>query len=73
MLRAGGPDEKEQLACATHKWKVVVHELVSPIGFLEAKNAAMERTKKEASGQRSDCIEPKEDNGSFSFRQGSKK
>ena len=69
MLRAGGPDEKEQLACAMHKLKAVVHEVVSPAGLLEAKNAPMERKKSEANGQRSDCIEQKEDNGSFSFRQ----
>ena len=69
MLRAGGPDEKEQLACAMHKLKVVVHEVVSPAGLLEAKNAPMERKKNEASGQMSDCIEQKEDNGSFSFCQ----
>ena len=73
MLRAGGPDEKEQLACAMHKLKVVVHEVVSPAGLLEAKNAPMERKKSEANGQRSDCIEQKEDNGSFSFRQGVQK
>ena len=45
MLRAGGTDEKEQLACAKHKLKVVVHEVVSPAGLLEAKNAPMERKK----------------------------
>ena len=39
MLRAGGPDEKEQLACAMHKLKVVVHEVVSPAGLSEAKDA----------------------------------
>ena len=69
VLRAGGPDEKEQLACAMHKLKVVMHEVVSPAGLLEAKTAPMERKKSEASGHRSDCIEQKEDNGSFSFRQ----
>ena len=73
MLRAGGPNEKEQLACAMHELKVVVHEVVSPAGILEAKNAPMERKKNEASGQMSDCIEQKEDNGSFSFRQGVQK
>ena len=73
MLRAVGTDEKEQLACAMHKLKVVVHEVVSPAGLLEAKNAPMERKKNEASGQMSDCIEQKEDNGSFSFRQGVQK
>ena len=46
VLRAGGPDEKEQLACAMHELKVVVHEVVSPAGLLEAKNAPMERKKK---------------------------
>ena len=45
MLRAGWPDEKEQLACATHKLKVVVHEVVSPAGLLEAKTAPMEQKK----------------------------
>ena len=69
MLRAGGPDEKEQMARSMHKLKVVVREVVSPAVLLEAKNAPMERKKNEASGHRSDCIEQKEDNGSFSFRQ----
>ena len=67
------PDEKEQLACAMHELKVVVHEVVSPAGLLEAKNAPMERKKSEASGQRSDCIDQKEDNGFFSLRQGVQK
>ena len=57
MLRAGGPDEKEQLACAMHELKVVVHEVVSPAGLLEAKNAPMEREENEPNEQRSDWIE----------------
>ncbi len=73
MLGAGGPDEKEQMVRTMHELKVVVHEVVSPAGLLEAKNAPMERKKSEANGQRSDCIEQKEDNGSFSFRQGVQK
>ena len=57
VLRAGGPDEKEQLACAMHKLKAVVHEVVSPAGLLEAKNAPMEREENELNEQRSDWIE----------------
>ena len=57
MLRAGGPDEKEQLACAMHELKVVVHEVLSPAGLLEAKNAPMEREENELNEQRSDWIE----------------
>ena len=57
MLRAGGPDEKEQLACAMHKLKAVVHEVVSPAGLLEAKNAPMEREENELNGQRRNWIE----------------
>ena len=73
VLRAVGTDEKEQMARTMHKLKATVHEVMSPAGLLEAKNAPMERKKNEASGQRSDCIEQKEDNGSFSFRQGVQK
>ena len=69
VLRAVGTDEKEQMARSMHKLKAAVHGVVSPAGLLEAKNAPMERKKNEASGHRSDCIEQKEDNGSFSFRQ----
>ena len=57
MLRAGGPDEKEQLACAMHKLKVVMHEVVRPAGLLEAKNAPMEGEENEQNEQRSDWIE----------------
>ena len=46
MLRAGGPDEKEQMVRTMNELKVVVHEVVSPAGLLEAKNAPMERKKK---------------------------
>ena len=73
MLRAGGPDEKEQTACAMHELKVVVHEVVSPAGLLEAKNAPMEREENEPSEQRSDWIEPMEEIYAFSFRQGVQK
>ena len=73
MLRAVGTNEEEQMVRTMHELKIVVHEVVSPAGLLEAKNAPMERKKSEASGQRSDCIEQKEDNGSFSFRQGVQK
>ena len=73
MLRAGGPDEKEQLACAMHELKVVVHEVVSPAGLLEAKNAPMERKKSEANGQRSDWIEQREENYILSFLMGVEK
>ena len=57
VLRAGGPDEKDQLARAMHQLKVVVHEVVSPAGLLEAKNAPMERKKNEPNEQRNDWIE----------------
>ena len=70
MLRAGGPDEKEQLACAMHKLKVVMHEVVSPAGLLEAKNAPMEREENEPNEQRSDWIEQREETYSFSFLMG---
>ena len=73
VLRAVGTDEKEQMVRTMRELKVAVHEVVSPAGLLEAKNAPMERKKSEANGQRSDCIEQKEDNGSFSFRQGVQK
>ena len=73
VLGAVGTDEKEQIARTMHELKAAVHEVVSPAGLLEAKNAPMERKKNEASGQRSDCIDQKEDNGSFSFRQGVQK
>ena len=73
MLRAGGPDEKEQLACAMHKLKVVVHEVVSPAGLLEAKNAPMEREENEPNEQRSDWIEQREENYSFPFLTGVEK
>ena len=69
VLRAVGTDEKQQMVRRMHKAKAAVHEVVSPAGLLEAKNAPMERKKNEASGHRSDCIEQKEDNGSFSFCQ----
>ena len=46
VLRAVGTDEKEQMVRTMHELKVVVHEVVSPAGLLEAKNAPMERKKK---------------------------
>ena len=57
------------MARTMHNLRGAVHAVVSPAGLLEAKNAPMEQKKDEASGHRSDCIEQKEDNGSFSFRQ----
>ena len=39
MLRACGADEKERVACAIHKLKVVVHAVVLPVVHLDAKNA----------------------------------
>ena len=37
MVRAGGADEKERMAYAAHKLKVVVHAVVPPVVLLEAK------------------------------------
>ena len=45
VLRAVGTDEKEQMVRTMHELKVVVHEVVSPVGLLEAKNAPMDRKK----------------------------
>ena len=42
VLRAVGTDEKEQMVRTMHKVKAAVHEVVSPVGLLEAKNAPME-------------------------------
>ncbi len=39
MLRACGADEKERVARAIHKLKVVVHAVVPAVVPLEAKNA----------------------------------
>ena len=39
MLRAEGAHENENMAHAMHKLIIVVHEVVSPAGPLEAKNA----------------------------------
>ena len=39
MLRAEGAHEKEQMPHAMHKLTVAVHEVVSLVGLLEAKNA----------------------------------
>ena len=63
MLRACGPDEKERVAHAIHKLKVVVHAVVPPVMLSEAKNAPgtnqsevfhghMEGKRAEAHGQR---------------------
>ena len=57
MLRAVGTDEKEQAVRTMHELKVVVHEVVSPAGLLEAKNAPMEREENEPNEQGSDWIE----------------
>ena len=84
MLRAEGAHEKEHMAHAMHKLTVVVHEVVSPVGFLEAETApvaseseifhgCMEVQKTEPDGQRSDRSEQSEVNGSFLSGWGSKK
>ena len=39
MLRADGAYKKEQMARAVHRLTVAVHEVVSPVGLLEAENA----------------------------------
>ena len=67
VLRAVGADEKEQMARTMHKLKAVVHEVVSPAGLLEAKNAPMEREENEPNEQRSDWIEQREENYSLSL------
>ena len=50
-------DETEQVVHAMHELTVLVHEVVSPAGLLEAKNAPMEREENELNEQRSDWIE----------------
>ena len=45
VLRAVGTDEEEQMVRTMHELKVVVHEVVSPAGLLEAKTAPMEQKK----------------------------
>ena len=84
MLRAEGAHEKEHMAHAMHKLTVVVHEVVSPGGLLEAENApgtseskifhgCMEGKNLEPEGQRSDKSEQSEVNGCFTSGGGSKK
>ena len=84
MLRAEGAHEKEHMAHAMHKLTVVVHEVVSPVGLLEAEFAPgtreseifhgrMELKKTELDEQRSDRSEQSEVNGSFTSGLGSKK
>ena len=84
MLRADGEHEKEQMARAMHKLAAVVHEVVSPVRALEAKNAAgtsesesfhgrMEGKQTEPDGQMSDRGEQSEVNGSFPLRLGVQK
>ena len=63
VVRAYGAYEKERVACAIHKLKVVVHAVVPPAVLSEAKNAPgtsqsevfhghMEGKRAEADGQR---------------------
>ena len=84
MLRACGADEKERVARAIQKLKVVVHAVVPPVVLLEAKDAPgrgqsevfhghMEGKRAEADGQRSDTREQSEVNGPLSFRVGIQK
>ena len=72
------------MAHAMHKLTVVVHEVVSPGGLLEAENAPgtseseifhrhMEGKKPKPEGQRSDKSEQSEVNGCFTSGWGSKK
>ena len=79
MLRTCGAYEKERVAHAIHKLKVVVHAVVPPVVLLEATNAPgtgesdifyghMEGKRAEPEGQRSDRSEQSEVIGSFSFR-----
>ena len=39
MLRVDGAHQKEQMAHAMRKLTVAVHEVVPPVGLLEAENA----------------------------------
>ena len=84
MVRAYGADEKDRVARAIHKLKVVVHAVVPPVVLLEAKNAPgtsqsevlhghLEGKRVEAGGQRSDRSEQSEVNGSLSLRLGVQK
>ena len=84
VLRACGANEKERVARAIHKLKVVVHAVVPPVVLVEAKNAPgpsqseifhghLEGKRVEADGQRSDRSEQREVNGSLSLRLGVQK
>ena len=84
VIRACVADEKERMACAIHKLKVVVHVVVFAVGLLEAKNAwgsgesrffkrPMQRTKTNRANKRSDRSEQSEVNGSFYLRLGVQK
>ena len=57
VLRAVGTNEKEQMVRTMHELKAAVHEVISPAGLLEAKNAPMEREENEPNEQRNDWIE----------------
>ena len=81
MLRACGADEKERVARAIQKLKVVVHAVVPPVVLLEAKDAPgrgqsevfhghMEGKRAEPDGQRSNRSQQSEVNGSFPLRLG---
>jgi hypothetical protein len=83
VLRADGEHEKEQMARAMHKLMAVVHEVVSPVRALEAKNAPgtsesesfhgrMEGKETEPDGQRSARSEQSEVNGCLTSVLGSK-
>ena len=72
------------MARAVHRLNVVVHEVVPPVGPVEAKKSFgtgesetfhghMERKRAEQNGQKSDRSEQSEANGSFSLRWGVQK
>ena len=84
MLRACGADEKERVAGAIHKLKVMVHAVVPPVVLSEAENAPgtsqsevfhghIERKRAEADGQRTDRSQQSEVNCSLSLRLGVQK
>ena len=84
VLTACGADEKERVARAIHKLKVVVHAVVPPVGLLEAKNAPgtgeseifhgeMDGNRARLEGQRSNRSHQSEVNGSFPLRLGVQK
>ena len=84
VLRACGADETERVARAIHKLKVVVHEVLPPVGLLEAENAPgtnqseschghIKGKRAEPDGQRSNRSQQSEVNGSFPLRLGVQK